>query len=56
LRRKGEEDFDVYRVQELWIDAERKELEAALDGELLVLKTPLHFRIEPHTLNVIVGK
>ena len=57
LRRgTNDPDFVAYRVKELWIDTEREDLEAALDGELLVLKTPLHFRIEPHCLKVMVRK
>jgi YegS/Rv2252/BmrU family lipid kinase len=52
----GAPDFKASRAQEMWIHTRRKELEVALDGELLVLKTPLRFTIEPRVLNVIVPK
>ncbi|MEW5746458.1 MAG: diacylglycerol kinase family protein [Nitrospirota bacterium] len=57
LRRgAGEPDFDAYRAQEFWIDSDRKRLETALDGELVSLETPLHFRAQPRALKVIVKR
>lgn len=36
------------------VDSASRRLEAALDGEPDVLRTPIHFRIEPRALRVLV--
>ncbi|MBA3440028.1 MAG: hypothetical protein H0T92_09200 [Pyrinomonadaceae bacterium] len=48
-------DFDQLCVGELWIETRRKKrLLVAMDGEIRVMYTPLHFRVRPGELRVIV--
>jgi diacylglycerol kinase family enzyme len=49
-------DFVTHRTREVWIDTDRKVLKTGLDGELVDLTTPLHFRIQPGFLKVVVRK
>jgi diacylglycerol kinase family enzyme len=46
--------FEAVMTKQLSIAARRKRLGVSLDGELRVLETPLHFRIRPAALRVIV--
>jgi diacylglycerol kinase family enzyme len=52
LRRS--QDFKVLHGKEAWIASRRRRLRVALDGEVATLPTPLHFRIRPGALRVIV--
>jgi diacylglycerol kinase family enzyme len=48
-------DFDALRAQEIWVETRRpKRLPVATDGEVTVMTTPLHYRIRPGALKVIV--
>jgi len=47
-------DFDAMCVKELWVQAPRRRLKVALDGEITALKPPLRYRIHPAALRVIV--
>lgn len=47
-------DFDVLTATELHIDTHRKRMRVATDGEVLIMQTPLHYRIRPASLEVIV--
>ncbi len=50
-------DFDALCAREIWVETRRpKRLPVATDGEVSVLSTPLHFRIRPGALRVIVPK
>jgi diacylglycerol kinase family enzyme len=50
-------DFDALRAREIWVETRRpKRLPVATDGEVSVLSTPLHYRIRPGALKVIVPK
>jgi diacylglycerol kinase family enzyme len=51
---RDEEDFDALCTKELWIETGRRRLRVATDGEVTVMKTPLHYRVRPRALNVIV--
>jgi diacylglycerol kinase family enzyme len=56
-RLRQEEDFDSLCAREIWVETRRpKRLPVATDGEVTVLSTPLHFRIRPGALKVIVPK
>jgi diacylglycerol kinase family enzyme len=46
-------DFDILTVPELWIETPRKRLGVALDGEVIHLSPPLHYRIRPLSLRVL---
>ena len=49
-----ERDFDVITANNLNIDTRHKRLRVATDGEVTVMTTPLHYRIRPGALRVIV--
>jgi diacylglycerol kinase family enzyme len=46
-------DFDAMSLGEVWIETSRKRLRVALDGEVIQLAPPLHYRIRPASLRVI---
>ena len=55
LRRlQDADDFQVSSVKEAWVETRRKRLRVAMDGELVMVTTPLHFRARPGALSVIV--
>ncbi len=49
-----ERDFDVLDIAALTIDTRKRRIRVATDGEVTVLATPLHYRIRPAALSVIV--
>ena len=56
-RLRQAKDFDALRAQEVWVETHRpKRLYVATDGEVAVMTTPLHYRVLPRALRVIVPK
>jgi diacylglycerol kinase family enzyme len=53
-RLREERDFLALSTQEVWIATRHKSVLVALDGEVEVLATPLHYRVRPRALRVIV--
>ena len=54
---RGEDDFDIFPAEEVWVEANRgKKIGVALDGEITVMETPLHYRILPRSLKVRVAR
>ena len=49
-------EFEIIHTQELWIESKRPHLHVSFDGEVARMKTPLHYRILPHALRVIVSR
>ena len=56
LDRHSWDQFEILRTQELLIESKRPYLHVSFDGEVARMKTPLHYRILPRTLRVIVPK
>ncbi|MFL6274376.1 MAG: diacylglycerol/lipid kinase family protein [Blastocatellia bacterium] len=53
--RIGDSDnFDHLFAPEVWVETRRRRMRIALDGEVRRLRTPLHFRVRPGALRVIV--
>lgn len=48
------EEFTCHALDELWIDTPKKNIHVALDGEVFTLESPLHYKIKPRSLNVIL--
>jgi diacylglycerol kinase family enzyme len=48
-------DFEMKSVRELWIETRKHNLSVALDGETVRMAPPLHYRIRPRDLNVILA-
>ena len=49
-----EKDFISLCTDEVWIETRRKLLRVALDGEVMMLPTPIHYRVRPGALRVMV--
>jgi diacylglycerol kinase family enzyme len=47
-------DFDALRTRELWVEGRRRRLRVALDGEVMRMALPLHYRSKPAALRVMV--
>jgi Sphingosine kinase and enzymes related to eukaryotic diacylglycerol kinase len=53
---RNEADFDQLCTKEIVIEAKRNRVHVATDGEVTVMRTPLHYRIRPGALHVLVPK
>lgn len=54
---RDEEDFNAMCTKEIWIETRRpKRLRVATDGEVTIMTTPLHYRVRPGALRVLVPK
>lgn len=49
-------DLQVLCTREVWIETRRKRLRVALDGEVVVMSTPLHYLVRSGALRVLVPK
>jgi diacylglycerol kinase family enzyme len=48
------DNFDSLCATEVWVETRRRKIPVALDGEVRRLPTPLHYRVRPGALRVIV--
>jgi diacylglycerol kinase family enzyme len=53
-RLKRSRNFETYSVEEAFIEARRSPLLVATDGEITWMQSPLHYRVRPNALSVIV--
>jgi diacylglycerol kinase family enzyme len=53
-RLREEKDFLALCTEEIRIQTRRKRLRVAFDGEVVVMTSPLHYRVRPRALRVIV--
>jgi diacylglycerol kinase family enzyme len=51
---KPDRDFDAFLTSECWIETRHHGLKISLDGEVTVLRPPLHFQTRPLSLRVMV--
>jgi diacylglycerol kinase family enzyme len=49
-------DFDMLRAAEVKVDTRKRFLHVAADGEVVVMQTPLHYRIRRDALRVILPR
>jgi diacylglycerol kinase family enzyme len=49
-------DLDTFELTEAEITAKARRLPVALDGEVEIMPTPLHYRSRPRALRVIVSE
>ena len=55
LRRlRGADDFVALCSSEIWIETRRRRMRVSTDGEVVVMQSPLHYRVRPGALRVIV--
>ena len=53
-RLREAKDFDALCTKSISIETHRKRLHVAIDGEVTLMDTPLHYRVRPRALRVIV--
>jgi len=53
---RQEKDFIALCTQEIWIGTRHKHIRVALDGEVVVMEPPLHYRVHPQALRVLAPK
>ncbi len=53
-RLRESRDFDLLAVPEVRVDARRKRIPVAFDGEVVTMEPPLRYWIRPRGLRVIV--
>lgn len=53
---RDQRDFDALCTKEIWIETKHRHLRVATDGEVTIMKTPLHYRVRPGALRVLVPK
>ena len=53
-RVRKDKDFDAFEASQLQIDSRHKRLRVAYDGEIDILEPPLHYRVRPEALHVLV--
>jgi diacylglycerol kinase family enzyme len=49
-----ERDFDVLLASEMEVETLHRHIRVATDGEVTVMETPLHYRVLPGALTVVV--
>jgi diacylglycerol kinase family enzyme len=47
-------ELDLFTVEEVAVETRRRRLQVALDGEVVTLESPLHYRTRPGALKVHV--
>jgi len=52
---RQEKDFIALGTKEVWIGTKHKHVRVALDGEVLVMVPPLHYRVRPRALRVLAS-
>ena len=52
---RQERDFVALSTKEIWIGTKHKHVRVALDGEVFVMEPPLHYRVRPRALRVLVA-
>jgi diacylglycerol kinase family enzyme len=53
---RDENDFDAVCTKEVFVETRRSRLRVATDGEVTVMNTPLHYRVRPGALRVLVPR
>lgn len=50
---RDQKDFDALCSKEIWIETRRENIRVAVDGEVTIMQTPLHYRARPSALRVL---
>jgi len=54
LGRVTDHELDVFEAEEIWVQTRTGWANVSTDGEVTVMEAPLHYRIRPHALGVVV--
>ena len=52
--RPTDQQLDAFEAKELWLDPGTSRINVSTDGEVSVMEAPLHYRIRPRALGVLV--
>lgn len=52
--RPTDQDLNAFEVEEIWVEPGTARINVSTDGEVTIMDTPLHYRIRPHALGVLV--
>ncbi len=52
---RQEKDFIALCTKDVWIETKHRHVRVAVDGEVLVLEPPLHYRVRPRALRVLTA-
>jgi diacylglycerol kinase family enzyme len=55
-RLRGAKDFVALCTDEVWVEPRRKRVRVSTDGEVALMRAPLHYRVRPGLLTVLVPK
>lgn len=51
-----EKDFIALSTEEIWLKTRHRHVRVAVDGEVMVMQPPLHYRVRPLSLRVLVPR
>jgi diacylglycerol kinase family enzyme len=49
-----DQDLNAFEVEEIWVDPGTARVNVSTDGEIRVMEAPLHYKIRPRALSVLV--
>ena len=54
LGRATDQDLNAFETEALWVEPGTARVNVSTDGEVSIMDAPLHYRIRPHSLGVVV--
>ena len=54
--RATDQELNAFETEELWVEPGTERVNVSTDGEVSIMDAPLHYRIRPHALGVVVPK
>ena len=54
LGREADQELNAFEVEEIWVEPGTPQVNVSTDGEVSVMAAPLHYRIRPLMLRVVV--
>jgi diacylglycerol kinase family enzyme len=54
--RETDQELNAFETEELWVESGTVRVNVSTDGEVSIMDAPLHYRIRPHALDVIVPR
>jgi len=54
--RTTDQELNAFETEELWVETGTARVNVSTDGEVSIMDAPLHYKIRPHSLGVVVPK
>jgi len=54
--RATDQELNAFETEELWVEPGTARVNVSTDGEVSIMDAPLHYKIRPHSLGVVVPK